>query len=123
MLPSEVSFTALHNYDIATLVDQIQSLSVSEQLENVLDDRNLQHLLACYPHGKKQGRKANVIKVPEKGINFVWRIDLTIERLSYWIGIKMIELTRYNNSRDKGKEKFKELLQKLVTLTRFAKVN
>lgn len=44
-------------------------------------------------------------------------------RLGHWLGNELFSVLRFNNSKDKGKSEFKELLQKLLALTKFAKVS
>lgn len=49
-------------------------------------------------------------------------IESTVARLGYWIGHELLSVIRWNNSKDTGKQELKELLQKLLVLTKFAKV-
>lgn len=83
--------------DILRIYDNIQELHYSDQLQAVLDDREIQHLLVCNPD------------------------EIAIARLSYWIGHKILYLIRWNNSNDVGKFELKELLEKLLKFTHFAK--
>lgn len=41
--------------DILRIYDNIQQLHYSDQLQAVLDDREIQHLLVCNPDGKVIG--------------------------------------------------------------------
>lgn len=49
-------------------------------------------------------------------------VELIMSRLGYWIGHELLMAIRWNNSKDKGKAELKSLIQKLLTLTKFAKV-
>lgn len=105
--------------DILRIYDNIQELHYSDQLQAVLDDREIQHLLVCNPDGKVFGSPSQIVSLD---VWTDWPLEIAIARLSYWIGHKILYLIRWNNSNDVGKFELKELLEKLLKFTHFAKV-
>ena len=88
----------LDTIDITRIANDVENLDLAEQLSVVLENRKLQHLL-------------------------LWkRDDVEIERLSYWIVQKLMDLSRWNNEEDIMKSELQDMLRSLVRFTRFTKV-
>lgn len=88
----------LDTIDITRIANDVENLDLAEQLSVVLENRKLQHLLLCK------------------------RDDVVIERLSYWIVQKLMDLSRWNNEEDIMKSELQDMLRSLVRFTRFTKV-
>ncbi|EPB88485.1 hypothetical protein HMPREF1544_04720 [Mucor circinelloides 1006PhL] len=87
----------LDTIDITRIANDVENLDLAEQLSVVLENRKLQHLLLCK------------------------RDDVVIERLSYWIVQKLMDLSRWNNEEDIMKSELQDMLRSLVRFTRFTK--
>lgn len=85
--------------DITRIANGIENLDLAEQLSVILENRKLQHLLLCK------------------------RDDVVIDRLSYWIIQKIMDLARWNNEEDIMKSELHDMLKSLVRFTRFTKVD
>ncbi|KAI7869101.1 Mis6-domain-containing protein [Mucor mucedo] len=83
--------------DVFEAFDRNKDMPYSKQLQMLLEDRQMQHLLVC---------------TVDEGM---------LVRLGYWLGNELSVALRFNNSKDKGKSELKELLQKLLALTNFSK--
>ncbi|KAG2192050.1 hypothetical protein INT47_012299, partial [Mucor saturninus] len=83
--------------DVFEAFDRNKDMPYSKQLQMLLEDRQMQHLLVC---------------TVDEGM---------LLRLGYWLGNEISVALRFNNSKDKGKSELKELLQKLLALTNFSR--
>ncbi|KAF1796465.1 hypothetical protein FB192DRAFT_1463182 [Mucor lusitanicus] len=91
------SLRELDAIDITRIANNVENLDLAEQLSVVLENRKLQHLLLCK------------------------RDDVVIERLSYWIVQKIMDLLRWGNEEDVMKSELHDMLKSLVRFTRFTK--
>ncbi|KAI7906552.1 Mis6-domain-containing protein [Cokeromyces recurvatus] len=83
--------------DITRIANNAENFEIAEQFYAVLENRRLQHIFLCDPN------------------------DNVIDRLSYWITQKIMDLIRWGNSKDSERQELHELLKMLVKFTRFAK--
>ncbi|KAL0074878.1 Mis6-domain-containing protein [Phycomyces blakesleeanus] len=91
------STTIQEIYDVAEFAENVDRLELPDQLASVLDNRILQHVVICSP-------KAT-----------------TIARISLWLSQNLHDLVKWNNHTEATKERFRQLLQKSLTMARFAK--
>ncbi|KAI8059756.1 Mis6-domain-containing protein [Thamnidium elegans] len=85
----------LDTISMMDLYNDLLHLQHSNQLQKILDDRKIQHLLVCNPN------------------------DDAIIRLSYYLGHQLLSTVRWNNNIDKPE--LQELLKKLLRLAQFSK--
>ncbi|KAI9480886.1 MAG: Mis6-domain-containing protein [Benjaminiella poitrasii] len=94
---SKEPIRALDIIDITRIANNVENFEISEQFHAVLENRRLQHILLCDPN------------------------DNVIDRLSYWITQKIMDLMRWSNIKDVGKRELHEMMAMLVRFTRFTK--
>ncbi|KAG1215489.1 hypothetical protein G6F35_010086 [Rhizopus arrhizus] len=93
----DIQYRNLDVQEVLHSAENINQLQFNEQLDTMLGDRMLQHVIVCNPD------------------------DSLILRIGYWLDQKLLYLLRWPNPKDPGKNEFKELLKKLIKLTQFTK--
>ncbi|CEG66414.1 hypothetical protein RMATCC62417_03001 [Rhizopus microsporus] len=92
-----IQFRNLDVQEVLRMAEHIDQFKLSEQLDRMLENRILQHVIVCRPDSS------------------------LISRMGYWLDQKLLYLVRWANPKDIGKTEFKEFLQKLIKLTQFTK--
>ncbi|KAG0165124.1 hypothetical protein DFQ30_008930 [Apophysomyces sp. BC1015] len=89
--------TVLEIADASELAENIDQLKLPDQMASVLENRILQHALVCDPSPS------------------------AIARISLWLAQSLLDIVKWSNKNKKSDLLFKDLLQKMVTMTRFTK--
>ncbi|KAG1177052.1 hypothetical protein G6F70_007003 [Rhizopus microsporus] len=92
-----IQFRNLDVQEVLRMAEHIDQFKLSEQLDRMLENRILQHVIVCRPDSS------------------------LISRMGYWLDQKLLYLVRWANPKDIGKTEFREFLQKLIKLTQFTK--
>ncbi|KAI9255969.1 Mis6-domain-containing protein [Sporodiniella umbellata] len=97
MPPSNTEQRHLDIDEVLRTAENVDKLDVLEQLNTVLENRLLQHVIVCNPD------------------------ESLVLRIGYWLDQQLLYLIRWPNSKDPGKTELKQLLEKLIKLTQFTK--
>lgn len=105
--------------DVTHLAENIDKLELPDRLAAILENRMLQHFIVCHPEGilLRFTKVLFYLKI------YLFAIENSILRISFWLNESLLNLLQWNNHTDVSKTSFQDLLRKLIEMSRLTKVH